>query len=406
MKNSRRLGVAVMLALVGGVVGVTPVAEAQMVVSATSSIGGPRGGGGQVSKASLDRYAEALRLDDGQKDIAKTLYEGYAEAFKAAVTERRDQTTALMRSMEETGDRTVFQEKMPEVGRTYKERTDALESSFMGDLKALLSADQAGAWPKVERMRRREVGLTRGGLAGESVDLTEVARNLNLKGDGLAETLEQYEVALDRALQERLAANEKFTDLSPAGGRMNMERMQEMMAASRESGEKIRDINQSYARRLESSLPEGDRPVFSAEFRRRSFPQVYREPYTRKLYTAAKGFADVSGDERAQIEADQASYERELEMVNEMWADAVLEAEKDRQRGAFTSGGQMLQMHFGEEPQALVDARKARRELDEKYRERLTGRLNKDQQDRLPKREDEQGGGHLEGAFMVIEEDR
>ena len=387
-----------------------PALAQQMVFTSSQRLGGPEGSG-QIARTSLDKYGQLLALDDTQKEMAKTLYEGYAGSYQAASKERREQMGSLMRSMEETGDRSVFQEKMPEVVKAYRDKTTALEKGFMGDLKSLLSEEQAGQWPRVERMRRREVGLARfGGMSGESVDLVDIAQSLSLQADGLPDTLGQYEVELDRAIQERLEANEKFAEASPAGGgNIDMTALQDMMAKSKEYGQKIRDINQSFARRVETQLAEPDRPTFTAEVRRRSFPQVYREPYTLKMYKAASGFTDLSSDQKDQIAADLERYQRELDNANSAWADAIAESEKDAASGAVTMGtGAVLNMRMGEEPRALADARKARRELDEKFRDRLKDRLSKEQQDRLPKAEEEGQRHMVEGAaqFITIDANR
>lgn len=362
-------------------------ASGQSVFVSTTSGSGP-GGNSQISRQSLDRYFELLQLDAAQRDMARTLHEGYTEAFQTAIRERREASTALMRSMEEHGDRTAIQEKMPEITQKYRERTSAIEKSFLGDLKALLSDQQAGHWPAVERLRRRETGLGRGGLAGESVDLTDIVRAMSVNAEGLSATLQQYELDLDRALQDRAAA---MAD-APAfrQGPIDIDSMQELMGRNRELGLRIRDLNQSYARRIESLLAEGERPQFAREVRRRSFPQVYRTPHTLRLLESAAGLGDLNEDQRRTITADKAAYERELAAVNEAWADAILAAEEEGDSGAVMGDGQMIRMRFGEEPQGLQDARRARRELDERFQDRLLGRLSKEQQARLPKREEGQ----------------
>lgn len=362
-----------------------------------STTGGPSsGGGGQISRQSLDKYSELLKLDEAQRDMARTLHEGYTEAFQSAARERREATSALMRAMEEHGDRSVMQEKMPEVMRTYRDRTRALEKAFFGDLKALLADAQAEAWPVLERLRRRETGLGRGGLAGESVDLTEVVRMLDATAEGIGATLAQYEVDLDRALQERAESTSEVPALGQ--GPIDVDSMRDLMAKNRELGARIRDLNQSYARRIEALLDDESRSKFTREVRRRSFPQVYRAPHTRRLLESAVGFSDLTEDQRRAIADDTTAYERELSTVNEAWADAILEAEKDGDSGAVLGDGQMLRMRFGEEPQALQDARRARRELDERFQQRLMDRLSKEQQTRLPKRDE--GQMQLDGPVI------
>jgi Spy/CpxP family protein refolding chaperone len=393
----RAAALAIMVAL-GAPPGATP-ARGQVFITATAS-GGPDSAG-QISRTSLDRYAETLGLDEAQRDMARTLHEGYVAAYQDAARERREAIGALTRSADDAEDRSAFRERMPEIMRRFRDRTAELEKSFLDDLRSVLTPEQARAWPRVERMRRRETGLARAGLAGESVDLIEVVRALGLRAEGLAETLDQYEADLDRTIRERAAAMEEFREVRPGDGRpLDAEAMRAMMAKARESGEKIREVNRAYARRIEALLPESARPGFSGEVRRRSFPQVYRTPHTLRLYEAAARFDDLAPAQRQQIEEDRRSYERELAVVNERWADAVLESEKDGQSGAVSADGQLMRFRFGDDPGPLQEARKARRELDERFRDRLLNRLSQDQKDRLPKREEVQAEG---GDFVTSE---
>ncbi|MCC6660278.1 MAG: hypothetical protein IT437_05275 [Phycisphaerales bacterium] len=399
MKASCILAVVAVIGL-GGVAS----AQQQVMVSAMTSVGGPGGASGRIPRSSLDKYTRLLALDDTQMEMARTLYEGYSGAHEAASKERKDQLGVLMRSIEETGDRGAQQEKTAEVMKAYRKKVSGLETSFMSDLRALLTEEQSARWPGVERMRRRELGLGHsGGVSGGSVDLIDVARSLDLDGPGLADALGQYEVELDRVMVERLDAKDEFDGSHPGGGSFDAGSLQSLMAESKEFGRRVRDINESFTRRVETQLAEGDRPAFLAEVRRRSFPQVYREPYAMKMYKAAQGFSDLTPDQKEQIGADLDRYRHELDTANSAWADAIAESEDDPGSGTVSmGGGTVISLRTGDEPRALTDARKARRELDQKFRDRLKDRLTKEQQDRLPKPEEEGQRHVVEGGAEVI----
>src|SRR5262249_182376 len=78
------------------------VAQAQIKFSVTSSLGGPSDG--QVSKRSVERYADVLGFSPEQKESALTIHEGYAAAYQQAQKARRTSMEDVRRSSEDTGD--------------------------------------------------------------------------------------------------------------------------------------------------------------------------------------------------------------------------------------------------------------------------------------------------------------
>lgn len=401
--SGRAFGAAL---IVLGVAGTAAPVVAQQEVRIMASSGGPMGGrgSGQIPRTSLDRYGEILGLDDSQKELAAALFEGYSTAYQEASKARGEAMRAVRDSFQESQDPSVFQEKMPEITRAFTERSTALEKQFYSDLRAVLTPDQEQSFAKVERHRRRETGMRGGPGAGgaSSVDLTEVARALKLTGPEVAESLEQYEAQLDRVLIDR---QQTMAQLAPAGGGMDMRfdpaQMQEMMVKSREFAASLRELNESYARRLEGLVPEGQRAEFTQEMKRRSYPQVYREAHVSQSLGAAERFGDLTSEQRQSLADLRAAYNRDLPGLNERWANAIAEAENDEGQGQFTTpDGGVMQMRFGEEPEALREARKARRDLDDRTREKMNSILTKAQQERLPKREEQTAESGAFGAFV------
>ncbi len=363
------------------------------VMVTDGSMGGMGMRTSRLSNRNVDRYAEVLRLTPEQRDVAKLLFDGYNESYQAMATERRERTQAIMRSFQDTQDHSLLAEKMPEIQREFAERTEKLEKDFFGDLRAILTTDQEASFERVDRLRRREVGLTRATLSGEGVDLTDIVSSLTVPADAaqnLAEPIEQYELAMDRALKERADVfEEAFGGLNRGPtttiGPEALERMAEMREKTREAASRVRDINRQYARLIESQLPEELAAKFAEEVKRRSFSQVYREPHVVKSLGAAKGFSDLTSDQRRTIEELMASYAREAASINDRWAAAVAEHEASGSTGAMAFGGMVVSMQMGDEPEALRTARTARRELDERTQERLAAALTEAQRERLPK---------------------
>lgn len=383
-------------------------AQQTMSVRATSPMGGR--GGGQVTKRSMERYADMLGLDQTQRETAMAIHEGYSATCEQARKAQREALDELRRSAEDTGDHGVFMEKMPAIQKRSRETTQAAEKSLFGDLRSLLTSEQEARWTSVERMRRRETGL-KGGLSGESLDLTDVVHTMKLPAEPaqlVAPMLEDYETVMDSHLKAKEAAQSEAPAFEP-GKPMDVEAMQKQMESSRQLGEKIVQLNATTAEKIKASLPEELQQKFAAEVRRRSFPSVYRESRVSKDLDAALAMSDLDETQRERLKELRAAYARDLAPLNDRWADAIRESERNGQEGGMSlGGGGFISMRMGEEPEPLREARKARREADEKARERLKSVLRPEQQEKLPKAspggEEEMGDG--EPRMMFIVEDR
>jgi hypothetical protein len=394
--------VAVIAATVIGVAGAVRPLHAQQAVKITmgSSIGGP-GPGGMISKRSLDRYAKTLAFSAEQTEQAVAVHSGYVAAYRQKQKEASEAIQEVARSAEDSGDHSVFMEKMPAIEKARSETSAKLETEFFNDLKALLTASQEDLWPKVQRLRRRELGLRGGGVSGENMDVIDLCDGLKLEGDAaksLALVLDQYELDLDRLLVAKESAKKDEPGWEP-GKPIDIEKIQAAMAKAKEEGAKIRDLNKDAARKVLDLVPEDQRASFEAAIRRKTYPSVYRQPRVLREVEAALKFNDVDASQREQLTQLASSYAKELEPLNASWAKAIEEQESSGEGG--NAGG--ISMMFGEEPEGLRNARKARREADEAARTKLKGILNKDQQERLPKGNgpSEEGGdeeGMVEGA--------
>jgi hypothetical protein len=168
---------------------------------------------------------------------------------------------------------------------------------------------------------------------------------------------------------------------------LDMEAIQETSARRAEASRKVQGVNQRYATRVESLLAEADRPAFAEEFRRRSFPRVYRESNVSRMVSAAIGFEDLSPEQKGELEAIKSQYDREVAAANAAWASAI---EQDESGGGSQTmvggaGGSMIRLGLGDESGPVSDAAKARRQVDSKVRERLMAILSEDQRAMLPR---------------------
>ncbi|MBS0195645.1 MAG: hypothetical protein JSR77_02700 [Planctomycetes bacterium] len=371
----------------------------------TRSLGGPGGGSGMVSKRAVEKYAEILGLSAEQKEAALTMQSGYAAAYAEKQKAMRDSMDEVRRAADDSGDQTVFMERMPKIEKDFREGVTKLEKDFFNDLKSLVSgAAQEEKWVKVERARRREVGLRQGTVSGESVDLISVVEGLKLSPEAaknITPILDAYEAELDRQLQARDAGKADGPAWEP-GKPIDIEQIQKQMKESREAGLKVREVNQNNAHKIEALLPEETRAAFNSAVRKASFPRVFREPRVLKELDAALKLSDLDAQQRESLNEIKASYQRDVEPVNNNWANAIEASDNRGDTGAIGGAGGGMVLSMNEESQDLKDARKARRELDEKASDKLRKVLRQDQKDKLPKQfeGDEEGGPG--GRVMMI----
>lgn len=379
-----------------------PIASAQMFSMAAPGVAGGGGGPGgrAISRASLERYARVLGLDETQVQAADALHEAYLAGTKAAGREMASKMKELDADLKD-GDSDAIQNRIPAVMRAHAEKTRQLEQTLIDDLRSVLTPQQVESrWPAFERLRLREQWLRSGVLSGSNVDLTSLVEDLKLpEGDRtrVAPTLEQYEHDMDRVLQDlaRDAAESRKAERARGAGddpivmTFDPASMRERMKKQREDSARIRDINQRYARLLASELPDELRGRLEEQFKFASFRNVYKESPTARKLSAAEKFDDLTPAQRERLREIADGYRRQVRTANDRWAAAQAQAEAD---GRFAGGGGGIMFNIGDDgpggrrqPDDLKDARQARRELDKKLDAELDGLLSDEQKARLPK---------------------
>lgn len=364
--------------------------EVRVAVTMNASTAGP-GAGTTITRRGLDKYAAALGLSTEQKEAAHALLEGYQASVADAQKAFAHDMAEIRRAFEETQDHTVFSERMPKARKEHRDLLLALERSLLADIRAILTPEQDERWNRVERIRRREVYL-RGVLSGESVDLTEVVAGLNLgePDAALREALEDYEADLDRVLKFKEALAAKGEPVF--GGAVDVEEIRARAAEQREAGLKVKEVNERHARKIREMLPESARERFTRAVRRECFPTVYRPGRVARTIEAAERLDGVSAEQRQRLRALREQYDRESEPVNERLARAIEEAEHEGSDAGIVLGdGGIMRMSVGpQQPEGpLADARRARRELDDRFLRQVEQVLTPEQRERLPRQQDE-----------------
>jgi len=361
-----------------------------------------------MTERDVSRYGGLLKLTPEQQEAAKDLVSGYTLEYEKLAKERREKMRDLSEEARESKDFSIMEQMGPMLEK-FGKQADAMEESLISDLKSILSNEQTALWPKFERTRRREKTITRGTLAGESVDLVRIVDELELTPAvraPLMETMEQYESDLDRVLVERNKVQDEEAAKSPMGKSgtiaIDVTSFAESQKKITEAGKKVRDVNKRYTPSIEGQLPEASRAAFIAAVKQSSFPQVYKPTRTDKALEAALKFEDLETAQRAAIEALSEQYRREAVTANDRWASAIVEEEED---GSTLGFGGIIIMNAGDEEKETPTqaARKARRELDKKTLDSLRAVLTETQREKLPAREEAPADQIIEHRGVTIQ---
>lgn len=336
-----------------------------------------------IGSKTIEMFGTMLKLDADQKALAKTLYTGYRASYRKLATDGDSQIKALSEDDKQPHDR----KSGFKVAREFVDKQDKLDKSFMGDLKAILTPEQAAGFERFERARRRETGLRFTFVSGEAVDLLKVISDLKVDRDGtpeLKEATEQYELEADRAMVAKdKMLRELFQKIEQIEGpEADPKVMESVIKDFFSNGNRVRDLNRQNARRIQPLLPEAKRAAFEQEIRKLSFPRVYGESAAQGAIKAAQGLADLTADQKTELANVAEGYSKDAEGVNARWAAAI----EDKQAKMSENFMEMMMGGRDEKPDdPLKLAREARKALDEKTFARVTQVLNAEQREKLPK---------------------
>lgn len=359
-------------------------------------MGGPGGMGGMGMEPSLSsdqikKFGDRLNFTQDQRDAAKALYDGFFAAYQEKADAFRKKMDAAREQFRETRDMSVWQEVGEGMQQLRKER-QAAEATLMSDLKSLLTEEQAAQWPRIERDHRRESTIRMNMISGGSVDVAELVARLKLPEEEAAKlepVIDAYATDLDPALSRRNAIFEQAMGQGMQMWRRMMENggndpeMQKMFDEGREAGIRVRDINRRYASQIKALLGPEAAAKFDEEFKRESFPQVYRQRWGLNSIAAAEKMEDLNETQRASLSSLKEGYQRDLAALQEKATKAIEEQDEKA-----TLQGMMSR--FMDDP-VMRDLRTQGEALDTKTVDALKALLTPEQAAKLPERR--QGGG-------------
>lgn len=339
-----------------------------------------------VASAGVEKYAAILELDRDQKALLRTLYQGYRGAYREAVVSSDKELEELNKDQ----DKPRMNQGMQALQR-FAEKARKVEDQFFEDIAAILTPEQAPRLERVKMVRRRDVQMKFAFVAGEGVNLLDLLDHAKAPRTPELNALRQeYETELDRLMVEKvrvmkvsLAKADKIQQNQLPDFTVVGEIIGDLYAI----GGRIRDLNRRYLREAGPLLPESMRDGLNLEFKKRSFPRVYKPTLAQKCLSMTKDLEGLTPEQAADIKTISAGFEHDLEPVNQRYA-AAIESTQERFPKDFLI---IMQSRFDpnnkEDP--LVKARAEREELDQKTLTRLRGVLKADQFQKLPQYDDE-----------------
>lgn len=410
--NLRIVGAMRVAVAAGTAVIVASVASAQPAGQGGGGRGGPGGPGGAfggrgfgmlggmmgisptLTKEDLDQYEQMLHLTDDQKQSAQRVFDAYEERVKTDQDAAREAARQAFQDAGDSGDRTAAMKGVLDTAREFGQNSTKMEQSFFDQFKGVLTPEQLVAWPRVERARRREKAADSGVMAGssaEKIDLVKAVDGLNLSADaraGVDPVLDQYEQDLDRELVNREKANEELgaarnKEIEEQNGRIDframMEKLQPFNDKVQEAGAKAADVNQRYAAKIQTVLPEDRRAGFLKAVKRQRFADVYQATQMGNAFDAALALEDLEDGQKAKIKSLKSQYERSLDSVNTRLAAAMEKAEATPAAGPGPAG-----MRRFRDP-AMRDLRREKSDLDQETYTKLKAVLAPEQVAKVPK---------------------
>jgi hypothetical protein len=346
--------------------------------------------GEMITRRGVETYAKILGLDKDQREVALTLLEGVQTEYKAAQKTMEEGFKVVQDKVADTQDFSLYQKEMPKIGKEFGDKSKALEKSFFDDLKASCNDGQLAKWPKLERFHRRETGLRFAFVSGAAIDLIQITeRTRATPAATLEPVLDQYELDMDKSLVAFKKMEQEAQDdmLKGEGNMFDMSRVETVLKRFYDVSKDMRELNRDYARKLSQTMDDASKSRFDEEFKKRSFPRVYKQAHVVKMMDAALGFPDLDKNQKEQITSLKSGYAHDVVGMNEKWAKAV-EDREDKAGGTILAMMKSMQMMQGggggDLNKDVNEARTARKELDAKTKDRLTALLTEDQKAKLP----------------------
>ncbi len=262
-------------------------------------------------KRDMTLFIDHLALEEWQQPTVESLLGDYTADFTVGVDGLRDRMKGMKDQILAAGEQGAIAVIMQPINEWSHEKA-RLKQRFVDNLRSVLSDEQQGRWPQLERAMRREKELPRGVLGGESLDLRQISRDCEVAPDTMLAAkgvLEQYEVELDAALvaraEQMATSQEKIKDAMVAQDFATGLSQLELIVAKRVA---LRDLQERSIELLASAYGSPSGEVFRARALAAAFPSVFRPSPVIPLFAAARELPGLSESQLEQLKALEATY--------------------------------------------------------------------------------------------------
>jgi hypothetical protein len=167
----------------------------------------------------------------------------------------------------------------------------------------------------------REKKIHKGQLAGESLDLTHVVRDMHLDEIAMQQVqpvMEAYEISLDQALRRREAArSSENNDMIDAMSEQDPSKQLAAMQKFTKLRLAVRNVNDEFIERIAMAFSEDLAAKFRHAALERAYPRIYREHGVQRMFREALALEGLDKAVAESIRQLESSYINELSAANE-----------------------------------------------------------------------------------------
>jgi hypothetical protein len=352
----------------------------------------------ELSRGDLEVFKRVLSLKDDEVRAMEDLYGAYCNTLKEEGVEVRTFVAKAVEESEVMADQRLLdpaQKRLAEWGK----RSTQLKTTFMADLKSLLTRDQEARWPIVERELRRIKGLRWGRVPGEQPDLVKMVEELPggaARATVMGDLLERYSQDMDRAIVARTQFMDKHSEGFRALTTSDPAEAKKLFEQATRVREGVAGVNDRYLREICAELPGDAAQELRDRYFKECYPLLSKGTRGERYVTAAGKLKTLTPEQRAQVDVVLAEYDRDRRALVARMAEVIRdqklnELPEDLEKALNPPApGAPSEEHVNSwargvpEGHPLFALRRSRFELDRATRTKLEAILTPDQRAEIP----------------------